>query len=68
MRANDGSNQSRKTAFDFRASRSVMHFDIAPFGPDQAGFTQGLEMMRQGGFWDLLFSDVQEIGAVVGTA
>ena len=45
-----------------------MHFDIAPFGPDQAGFTQGLEMMRQGGFWDLLFSDVQEIGAVVGTA
>jgi hypothetical protein len=65
MGVNDGGDESREPAFDFWASRSVVHFHAASFGANQTGFAQGLKMMGQGRLRDFLFGDVQKSRAVM---
>jgi hypothetical protein len=65
MGVDDGGDESREPAFDFWASRSVVHFHAASFGANQTGFAQGLKMMRQGRLGDFLFRDVQESRTIV---
>ena len=67
MGIDDGGDESREPAFDFWASRSVVHFHAASFGANQTGFAQGLKMMRQGRLRNFLFRDVPESRAVIGT-
>ena len=68
MGVDDGGDESREPAFDFWASRSVVHCHSASFGANQTGFAQGLKMVRQGRLRNFLFRDVQEGRAVIGTA
>jgi hypothetical protein len=66
MGVDDGGDESGEPAFDFWASRSVVHFHPASFGANQAGLAQGLKMMRQGRLGNFLFRDVQESRTVMG--
>lgn len=68
MGIDDSGDESREPAFDFWASRSVVHFHSTSFGANQTGFAQSLKMMRQGRLGNFLFGDVQESRAVIGTA
>jgi hypothetical protein len=65
MGVDDGGDESGEPAFDFWASRSVVHFHAASFGANQTGFAQGLKMMRQGRFGNFPFRDVQESRTVM---
>ena len=65
MGVDDGGDESRESAFDFWASRGVVHFHAASFGANQTGFAQGFKMMGQGGLRDFPFGDVQESRAVM---
>jgi hypothetical protein len=43
-----------------------LHFDTAPFAPDQAGLAQGFEVLGEGGFWDGFVAYLQKVRASMG--
>ena len=62
----DRGEEPGETAVDFEAAGGVMHLNAAPFPPDQAGLSQSLKMMREGRLGNVLFADLQKVGAIAG--
>ena len=67
MSVDDGGDQAGEALIDFCATRSVLHFNTAAFPSDQACFSEGFEVLREGRFGDGPFADVYEIGTVLRT-
>jgi len=64
---NNGHNQPWKTLLDFCAARGVVHLDAPPFAPNQARFSKGFEVLREGRSRYRLFADPQKVGAILRT-
>src|SRR5947209_12833910 len=56
----DGRDQAGEAGLHLGAARGVVHLDAFALGANQAGLTEHLEVLREGGFGDRPVDDVLE--------
>ncbi len=66
MCVNDGGDEAGEAGLDFGAAGCVVHLDAEALAADEAGLAEGLEMLGEGGFGDVLLAEVQEMGTGLG--
>jgi hypothetical protein len=61
----DREDEAGKTLLEFIAARDVVHFHPPPFGSDESGLAQSIEMLRQSRFRNRPVADLSERRAIL---